>query len=540
MEERMRPEPQLGDGAACLSSPVHAPTGPKIHCRGWHQEAALRMLMNSLDPAVAERPEELVACGPAGKIAADWDSAGKIVSALASLRNDETLLVDSGKLAGVFKTSEEAPRTLIMGRAGARTPRREAPAMDLAVHSEAAAAGWVWVGAQGVLPTAYETFAAAARVHFGGSLAGRLVISGGLGGAGGAQPLAAVLNGAAFLGIEADAQRITRRVRAGYCDYCVNNLDEALRILKNALRRKEALSVGLIGNCAEVIPELAERGVCPDLLTDQTAAHDPLNGYIPGGLTPQQAADLRARDPEDYLKRAYESIGRHVTAMLEIKAMGSVVFDFGNRLAATAFEQAKVEDAVRIPDFVSAYLHPALEAGRKPLVCVALSGTGADIYRLDETLQQLFPSHEALINWLRLARRNLRFQGLPARVYWLDADQRAAFGERVNELVSQGGLQAPIVMALDLADTAIDASALTAARAVTDLAAQARDDAGVTRLARAAAGASWLAIDDGPDGSLRGIAAIVADGALRRAPQIRRLLAGKSNSASIETHHFER
>ncbi|HLI31107.1 MAG TPA: urocanate hydratase, partial [Terriglobia bacterium] len=379
-----------------------------------------------------------------------------------------------------------------------------------------------------VLPATYETFAAAARVHFGGSLAGKLVISGGLGGAGGAQPLAAAFNGAAFLGIEADASKITRRVRAGYCDYCVNNLDEALRILKNALRRKEALSVGLIGNCAEVIPELAERGVCPDLLTDQTAAHDPLNGYIPRGLTPQQAADLRARDPEDHVKRAYESIGRHVTAMLEIKAMGSVVFDFGNRLAATAFEQAKVKGAARITDFVSAYLRPLLEAGRKPLVCVALSGIGADIYRLDETLQQLFPSCEALMHWLRLARRNLKFQGLPTRVYWLDANQRVAFGERLNEMVSQGDLQAPIVMALDWADTAIDTSALIAARTATGLATQVRDDAAVSSMARAAAGASWLAIDDATNGPSRGIAAIVADGDPRNLLRIRRLLAGKS------------
>ena len=528
MEEHIRPEPQLSTGAGgLLSSPVYAPVGPNIRCGSWHQEAALRMLMNSLDPEVAERPEELVACGPAGKVARDWNSAGKIMSTLACLRNDETLLIDFGNPAGVFQTSENAPRVLILGRAGSQPSHLETPPTGLSIHSEAAAASWVWVGTQGVLSTTYETYAAAARIHFGGSLAGKLVISGGLGGAGGAQPLAAMLNGAAYLGIEADVQKITRRVRAGYCDYCVNNLDEALRILKNALRRKQAVSVGLAGNCAEIIPELAERGVRPDLLTDQTAAHDPLNGYIPRGLTPEQAADLRARDQKDYLRRAYESIGRHVRAMIEIEATGSVVFDFGNRLAATAFEQAGVKNALKIPNFVSYYLHPLLDAGRRPLICAALSGLATDMGQVDETLEQLFPRHEALMNWLRLARRSLRFQGLPARAYWLDADQRAVFGERVNELVFRGGLKAPIVMALDWTGPAIEASALKAARAMAGGAAQARD-VGALNVLGAANGASWLAIDEAQGESMSGIAAIVVDGGPRSVPRIRRVLAADS------------
>ncbi|MGH9357631.1 MAG: urocanate hydratase [Terriglobia bacterium] len=503
-----------------LSSPVRAPAGAGLHCRSWQQEAALRMLMNSLDPAVAECPEQLIACGPAGKVAQDMVSAREIVRALISLDDDKTLLIDSGKLAGILQTDKEAPRVVTLRRS--RSTNQEDPSAILAIHTEVSAAGWVWVGAQGVLPAAYETFAAAARTHFGGSLAGRLIISGGLGGAGGAQPFAAVLNGAAFLGIEADAQKITRRVRAGYCDYCVNSLDEALRILKNALRRKEAISVGLTGNCADVLPELAARGVCPDLLTDETAAHDPLNGYIPSGLTLQQTADLRERDQEDYLRRAYESIGKHVTAMLQIKAMGSVVFDFGNCLAATAFERAGVRGAADIPDFAS-YLQPLLAVGSRPLVCVALSGAGADIQQLDETLEQLFPGDEALTEWLRLARRGPRFQGLPARTYWLDAEQRVAFAERANELVSQGRLQAPAVMAIDLA-----ISAATALATATVAAGQGQEhEAGmVADLVTGLAGASWLAVDVG--GEPKGVVAIVVDGDLLTEKRIRCLLTGSA------------
>ena len=529
MEEHIRQEPPLSGGINGLKSLVHSPAGGELCCKSWHQEAALRMLMNCLDPAIAERPGDLVACGPAGRVAGDWNSAREIVRILIGLDNGETLLVDSGKAAGVFQTAKEAPRVLILRRSNITPPERQAPAAGFAIHSETAGAGWMWVGTQGVLATTYETFAAAARIHFGGNLAGRLVISGGLGGAGGSQPFAAMLNGAAFLGIEADSSKITRRVRAGYGDYCVNNLDEALRILKNALRRKEAVSVGLIGNCAEVIPELAERGVCPDLLTDQTAAHDPLNGYIPLGLTLQQAADLRARDPEVYLKLAYESIGRHVSAMLDIEAMGSVVFDFGNRLMATASERANVQGAAKIQSFVSAYLRPLLDAGRRPLLCVALSGKGTDIVQLDENLEQLFPRDEALMKWLRLAQRISRFQGLSARGYWLDAGQRAIFGERVNDLMSRGRLQAPVVMALDLPRQKADTSVLRAVGGT----AKAPDRALIALiecLAGAGPGASWLAVDDAAVGSIRGVAAIVADGDPVSAQRIRRLLIADSAS----------
>ncbi|MGH9355974.1 MAG: urocanate hydratase, partial [Terriglobia bacterium] len=441
MEERTQPRSRPKIRLDDLNRPIHAPAGPGLHCQGWHQEAALRLLMNCLDPAVAERPDDNVVCGPAGKVAADWDSTCEIVKCLINLGDAETLLVQSGRKAGVFKTREEAPRAVIVGKSNHAPPNVEAMVPDLPIHTESAASGWLWTGTQSVLATTYETFAAVARMHFGGSLAGRLVISGGLGGAGGAQPLAAVLNGAAFLGIEADSAKITRRVRAGYCDYCVNDLDEALRILKNALRRGDALSVGLIGNCAEVIPELAARGVCPDVLSDQTAAHDPLNGYIPRGLTLPEAADLRARDPEEYLKLAYGSIGRHVTAMLEIAAMGSVLFDFGNRLAEVALERANIRDAAKIPSFISAYLRPLLGAGRSVIVCAALSGERTDINELENALEQLFPNDEALMKWLRLARRAPRFNGLPARGYWLDGHQKAAFGERLNELVFQDALR---------------------------------------------------------------------------------------------------
>ena len=343
--------------------PVRAPRGTTLVCKGWQQEAAMRMLMNNLDPDVAERPQDLIIYGGTGKAARNWACYHAIVAALKDLGNDETLLVQSGKPVGVFQTHEAAPRVLIananlVGHWATWEKFRELERLGLMMYGQMTAGSWIYIGTQGILQGTYETFAAAAQKHFGSDLAGKLVVTGGMGGMGGAQPLAATLNGAAFLGIEVDAERIKRRIRSGYCDICVNSLDEAVRILKNAVRQKHAVSVGLVGNCADVIPELARRGIVPDLLTDQTSAHDPLNGYVPSGLSLEEAAELRRKNPEDYLKRSYDSIARHVTGMLELQKLGAATFDYGNNIRTMAFEHGGVKDAYNFPGFVPAYIRP--------------------------------------------------------------------------------------------------------------------------------------------------------------------------------------
>src|SRR3990172_9537522 len=375
--------------------PVRAPRGTARTCKGWGQEAALRMLMNNLDPEVAERPEELIVYGGTGKAARNWACFEAIVASLRGLENDETLLVQSGKPVGIFRTHEYAPRVLIananlVGHWSNWAQFGELERAGLMMYGQMTAGSWIYIGTQGVLQGTYETFAAAAQKHFSGDLAGKLVVSGGMGGMGGAQPLAATMNGAAFLGVEVDAEKIKRRIRNGYCDICVNDLDEALRILKNAVRQKQAVSVGLVGNCAEIIPELARRGVVPDLLTDQTSAHDPLNGYIPAGLRLEEAGELRRANPDDYLKRSYESIAQHVTAILALQKLGAATFDYGNNIRTMAFEHGGVKDAYNFPGFIPAYLRPLFSEGRGPFLWVALSGEPADIYRTDELALDLF------------------------------------------------------------------------------------------------------------------------------------------------------
>jgi len=392
--------------------PVRAPRGNSLVCKGWQQEAAMRMLMNNLDPDVAERPQELIIYGGTGKAARNWACYHAIVAALKDLENDETLLVQSGKPVGVFRTHEAAPRVLIananlVGHWATWEKFRELERLGLTMYGQMTAGSWIYIGTQGILQGTYETFAAAALKHFGSDLAGKLVVSGGMGGMGGAQPLAATLNGAAFLGIEVDQERIKRRIRSGYCDICVNSLDEAIRILKVAVRQKHAVSVGLVGNCADVIPELARRGIVPDLLTDQTSAHDPLNGYVPSGLSLEDAAELRHKNPEDYLKRSYDSMARHVTGMLELQKLGAATFDYGNNIRTMAFEHGGVKDAYNFPGFVPAYIRPLFCEGRGPFRWVALSGEPSDIYRTDDLVLELFPDNAILNRWIRLARKHV-------------------------------------------------------------------------------------------------------------------------------------
>src|SRR5574340_941780 len=378
-----------------MSEAIRAPRGGALRCKGWKQEAALRMLMNNLDPEVAERPAELIVYGGAGKAARNWECYHAIVRELERLGSDETLLVASGKPVGVFRTHEEAPRVLIananlVGHWSNWDEFRRLEALGLIMYGQMTAGSWIYIGTQGILQGTYETFAAAGRKHFQGDLSGKLIISGGMGGMGGAQPLAATMNGAAFLGIDVDPERIKKRLKTGYCDVMVTSLDEALRILKNAVRKGEATSVGLVGNCADVIPEMARRGVVPDLLTDQTSAHDPIGGYIPRGLSLDEAKDLRQRDPESYRKRAMESIAVHVEGMLALQKMGATTFDYGNNIRTMAFEQG-VKNAYDFPGFVPAYIRPLFCEGRGPLRWAALSGDLADIAVTDELVLELYP-----------------------------------------------------------------------------------------------------------------------------------------------------
>src|SRR5580692_1282696 len=442
--------------------PVRAPRGTILSCQGWPQEAAMRMLMNNLDPEVAEKPEDLIVYGGRGKAARNWKCYHAIVASLKSLKNDETLLVQSGKPVGIFRTHTYAPRVLIANSnlVGHWSDWKNFDELDragLMMYGQMTAGSWIYIGTQGILQGTYETFAAAARKHFHGDLAGKLVASGGMGGMGGAQPLAATLNGAAFLGIDVDPERIKRRVKSGYCDVMVNNLDEALRILKNAVRKREATSVGLVGNCADIIPELARRGVVPDLLTDQTSAHDPVGGYIPQGLDAAKAAELRKQDVDAYRKRALESIAKHVEGMLALQKLGSVTFDYGNNIRTFAFEQG-VKNAYDFPGFVPAYIRPLFCDGRGPFRWVALSGDPEDIYKTDAKIKELFPENKAMIRWLDMARQRIAFQGLPARICWLGLGERHCAGLAFNDMVRTGELKAPIVIGRDHLDTGSVAS----------------------------------------------------------------------------------
>jgi len=481
--------------------PVRAPRGTTISCKSWQQEGALRMLMNNLDPEVAERPEELVVYGGRGKAARNWKCFHAIIDSLRALQNDETLLVQSGKPVGIFRTHVYAPRVLIansnlVGHWNDWKHFDELDRAGLMMYGQMTAGSWIYIGTQGILQGTYETFAAAGRKHFGGDLAGRLIVTGGMGGMGGAQPLAATLNGAAFLGIDVDPERIKRRVKTGYCDLMVNNLDEALRILKNAVRTREATSVGLVANCADVIPELARRGIVPDLLTDQTSAHDPIGGYIPQGLDAAQAAELRKADRDSYRKRALESIGKHVEGMLALQKLGAITFDYGNNIRTFAYEQG-VKNAYDFPGFVPAFIRPLFCEGRGPFRWAALSGEASDIYRTDKLVTEMFPHDETLCRWIALAQKRVRFQGLPARICWLGYGEREKFGLALNELVARGELKAPIVIGRDHLDCGSVASPFRETESMCDGSDAVADWPLLNALLNTASGASWVSIHNG-------------------------------------------
>ncbi len=518
--------------ASATSRVVRAPRGSEISCRGWIQEAALRMLMNNLDPEVAERPDDLVVYGGTGRAARSWEAFDAIVASLRSLGNDETLLVQSGKPVGVFKTHEDAPRVLIananlVGRWANWENFRKLEAQGLIMYGQMTAGSWIYIGAQGILQGTYETFGAVARTHFGGDLSGRIVLTGGLGGMGGAQPLAATMNGAACLVVEVDAARIQRRLETRYVDVMTTSLDDAWSRLLTAREKGEAISVGLVGNCAEVLPEIVRRGWQPDVVTDQTSAHDPLDGYIPVGLTLEQAAELRASDPNDYLRRSRESIVTHVRAMLALQRAGSTVFDYGNNIRTEAHDQG-LQDAFDIPGFVPEYVRHLFCQGRGPFRWVALSGEPSDIYRTDELVLELFPDNEHLVRWIRLAGDRVAFQGLPARICWLGQGERARFGLALNDLVAKGEVQAPIVIGRDHLDTGSVASPFRETEGMRDGSDAIADWPILNALLNTASGASWVSFHHGGGvgmgNALHAGQVIVADGTEAAAVRLQRVL----------------
>jgi urocanate hydratase len=483
-------------------TPIRAPTGPILSCKGWHQEAALRMLMNNLDPAVAERPEDLVVYGGTGKAARNWACYEKIVATLRRLENDETLLVQSGKPVGVFRTHEEAPRVLIAN--AHLVPRwatwdefRRLEAMGLTMYGQMTAGSWIYIGTQGILQGTYETFAECARQHFGGTLSGRLVVTAGLGGMGGAQPLAATMNGAAFLGVDVDPSRIRRRVETGYCDQMADTLDQALGLLLEAQRTGQALSVGLVGNAAEVLPELVRRGVPVDVVTDQTSAHDLRVGYIPRGYSLEAAAEFRERDPAGYQAEVLDSMVVHVEAMLALKQAGAVVFDYGNNLRGQVADHRGMTRAFEIPGFVPLFIRPLFCRGAGPFRWAALSGDPADIAVTDAAVLETFPQHEALARWIHHARDKVQFQGLPARICWLEYGERAELGLRFNWLVKKGRVAAPIVIGRDHLDTGSVASPNRETEGMMDGSDAIADWPLLNAMLNTACGASWVSLHHG-------------------------------------------
>jgi urocanate hydratase len=511
---------------------IRAPRGTQLRCKGWQQEAALRMLMNNLDPEVAEAPDELVVYGGTGKAARDWPSFYAIVRSLESLENDETLLIQSGKPVGILRTHAMAPRVLIananlVGKWSNWEVFRELEKKGLMMYGQMTAGSWIYIGSQGIVQGTYETFAEAGRKHFGGSLEGKLIVSGGMGGMGGAQPLAATMTGARFLGIDVDPKRIQKRVESGYCDRIATSLDEALQLLTEAGRKPTALSVGLVGNAADVLPDLIRRNVIPEIVTDQTSAHDPLNGYVPNGMTLDAALALRQKDSEQYVALSMAAMGKHVEAMLELKRRGAIVFDYGNNLRTNA-KLAGVQDAFEIPGFVPEYIRPLFCEGKGPFRWVALSGDPEDIRKTDQLILSLFPQDESLKRWIKLAGERIHFQGLPARICWLGYGQRAKLGLAINELVRSGEISAPIVIGRDHLDTGSVASPYRETEGMLDGSDAVADWPLLNALVNTAAGASWVSIHNGGGVGIgysqHAGMVVVADGTSEAALRLERVL----------------
>jgi len=511
---------------------VRAPRGTTISCKSWAQEAALRMLMNNLDPEVAERPEDLVVYGGIGKAARNWECFDAIVRCLRELGDEETLLVQSGKPVGVFRTHADAPRVLISNSmlvpAWATWEHfYELDRKGLMMYGQMTAGSWIYIGTQGILQGTYETFAEAARQHFGGTLAGRLVVTAGLGGMGGAQPLAATMNEGVILAVEVDRSRIKRRLDTRYLDVGTENLDEALVRAREAKEARRPLSIGLLGNAADVLPELARRGVVPDLLTDQTSAHDPLSGYVPNGMSYEAALALRKEDPARYMREATRAMGEHVRAMLDLQRRGAVTFDYGNNIRAQA-QKAGVENAFDFPGFVPAYIRPLFCEGKGPFRWAVLSGDPADLAATDDAVLATFPEDKALARWITLARERVAFQGLPARICWLGYGERAKMGLVFNDLVRTGRVSAPIVIGRDHLDAGSVASPNRETEAMRDGSDAVADWPILNALLNAVAGATWVSVHHGGGVgmgySIHAGMVVVADGSDGAAARLQRVL----------------
>jgi urocanate hydratase len=529
---RVAIDPSSITAANKVRDPIHAPRGAKISCKGWQQEAALRMLMNNLDPEVAERPQDLVVYGGTGKAARNWECYDAIVRELTSLGNDETLLVQSGKPVGVFRTHEGAPRVLIansnlVGRWATWEHFRELERKGLMMYGQMTAGSWIYIGSQGIVQGTYETLGSVARRHFGGTLRRRLVLTAGLGGMGGAQPLAATMQDAVALVIEVDESRIDKRIETRYLDRKAKDLDEALSIIARATRAGEPVSVGLLGNAADVLPEIVKRGINPDVVTDQTSAHDMLNGYVPAGITLAEALELRKTNPEEYVRRSTQSAVKHVTAMLELQQRGAVTFDYGNNIRTVAFD-AGLKNAFDIPGFVPEYIRPLFSEGKGPFRWVALSGDPKDIKRTDELALQLFPEDDHLRRWISLAQEKIKFQGLPARICWLGQSDRAKFGVAINDMVASRAISAPIAIGRDHLDTGSVASPFRETEGMRDGSDAVADWPLLNAMLNVASGASWVSFHHGGGVgiglSLHAGQVIVADGTPEMRVRLERVL----------------
>jgi urocanate hydratase len=512
--------------------PVRAPRGMTLACKGWHQEAAMRMLMNNLDPEVAEKPEELIVYGGTGKAARNWECYRAIVRSLKELENDETLLVQSGKPVGIFRTHPYAPRVLIANSLivpawATGDYFRELEAKGLIMYGQMTAGSWIYIGTQGILQGTYETLAECARQHFGGSLSGKWVLTAGMGGMSGAQPLAVTMNEGVILDVEVDRKKIQRRIDQGFCDVMAETLDEALKMVKDALKKKNPLSIGLIGNASEIHPELVRRGVNPDVLTDQTSAHDELNGYVPGGISLEEALSLRRRDPRKYIERSYESMAKQMDAMLEMKRRGAIAFDYGNNIRGQA-KKAGVKNAFDIPGFVPEFIRPMFCKGKGPFRWAALSGEEEDIYRTDQAALDLFPEDESLSRWIKLAQKKVKFQGLPSRICWLGYGERDKFGKLINQMVSKRELAAPIVIGRDHLDSGSVASPNRETEGMKDGSDAIADWPILNGLLNAVSGASWVSVHHGGGVgigySLHAGQVIVADGTKEMDVRLERVL----------------
>lgn len=511
---------------------IRAPRGTELQTKGWVQEAALRMLMNNLDPEVAEKPEELVVYGGIGRAARNWESYQAIVDSLKTLESDETLLVQSGKPVAIFKSHEDAPRVLLAN--SNLVPKwanwdhfRELEKKGLMMYGQMTAGSWIYIGTQGILQGTYETFGEAARQHFDGSLKGTLTLTAGLGGMGGAQPLAVTMNGGVVIAIDVDKRSIDRRIEKRYCDMYTESLEEALTVANEYKEKKEPISIGLLGNAAEILPELVKRNITPDLVTDQTSAHDPLNGYIPVGYTLEEAAKLREEDPERYVQLSKESMTKHVEAMLAMQAKGAITFDYGNNIRQVAFDEG-LKNAFDFPGFVPAFIRPLFCEGKGPFRWVALSGDPEDIYKTDEVILREFADNEHLCNWIRMARQQVEFQGLPSRICWLGYGERAKFGRIINEMVANGELSAPIVIGRDHLDCGSVASPNRETEAMKDGSDAVADWPILNALINSVNGASWVSVHHGGGVgmgySLHAGMVIVADGTEAAAKRIERVL----------------